>query len=140
MSFYYWTYSVPLPISWYLVPCQCESYSPMTILRNSDRSKILSNCRIPPIIYVCEVFCILDFAYSVCIFGVKFFAFLDFGYSFYILSSVHLVSIDSQIMFKDDLDYVSLDPGLPWLVVKNVQTHIWMGGHCVVIIPGHSVW
>ncbi len=51
-----------------------------------------------------------------------------------------LVSIDAQMMFKHDLDHLILDPGLPWMFVKSEQTHILRDGHCVVTIPGHSVW
>ncbi len=53
--------------------------------------------------------------------------------------SVDLVSIDAQMMFKHDLNHLSLDPGLPWMFVKTEQTHILRDGHCVITIPGHSV-
>ncbi len=50
-----------------------------------------------------------------------------------------IVSIDAQMMFEHDLDHLSLDPGLFWMFVKNEQTDIVMGGHCIVTIPGQSV-
>ncbi len=60
----------------------------------------------------------LDFAYSVCIYSsVKLFAFWMF--ILHIEFNVHLVKIDAQMMFKHDLDHLSLDPGLTWMFEKK---------------------
>ena len=47
---------------------------------------------------------------------------------------------DAQQIFKCDLDHLSLDPGLPWMFEESANTHIFREGHCIVCIPGHSVW
>ncbi len=36
--------------------------------------------------------------------------------------------IDAQMMFKHELDHLSLDPVLPWMFDKSVKTHILRGG------------
>ncbi len=40
---------------------------------------------------------------------------------------VDFVRINAQMMFKHDLDHLSLDPGMPWTFEKSVQTNIWGG-------------
>ncbi len=44
--------------------------------------------------------------------------------------SVDLVRINAQMMFKHDLDHLSLDPGLVWTFEKSAQTHNLRGRHC----------
>ncbi len=85
---------------------------------------------------VCEVFRILDFAYSV-------WSFLHFGIWMFTLHTEFYVDLgrnDAKMMLKHDLEYLSLDPGLPWMFEKSGQPHILRDRHSIVTILGNSVF
>ncbi len=47
---------------------------------------------------------------------------------------------DAQIIFKYDLEHLSLDPRLSWMFEKSAQSYMLRDGHCIATILGPSVY
>ncbi len=72
-------------------------------------------------------------------FSMKFVTFCIFIFILYTEIRMDLVTNNSQMMFENGMDHLSLDPGLPSIFAKSSQIHILIDVHHIVPNPGHSV-